>query len=252
MKLAFTISAYRLCDFVHLGLKQLRRLSPESEILVSDDISPESPGIAALASQNGAAYICSKKRRGHFSGDIQSLVYALGFARDRECDVAVKVSQRFIFRKVEAIEAIKRAFENPNICAATPGQPRVNGHAPAAAKGFGQFTTLSDVVSIRTNALSPEELLHMYRKKITTDRAPWASFIEICVDLLHSEKFPGRTLKLEELTNPTSDPIFLRRYQASDVQYRQLAGEHGFGGAFCCDEWARIDGRRYLCRPRVV
>ena len=251
MKLAFTLSTYRLCDFVHLGLKQLRRLSPESEILVSDDVSPESPGIAALASQNGAAYICSKKRRGHFANDLQSFVYALGFGRDRQADVVVKVSQRFVFRKREAIDAIVQAFENPEICVVTPGRPKVNGSAPKSAQGFGAFTTLSDIIAVRVGVISPEEFLHMYRHRIVTEKTPWASFLECATDDLH-RKFAGRTLKLDELTNPTDDPIYLRRYQANSRDYLKLAGEHGFGGAFNCDEWNRIEGRKYLCKPWVV
>lgn len=251
MKLAFTISAYRLCDFVHLGLNQLRKLSPDSPILVCDDPSPESLGIRSHAEQHMATYDVARKRRGHFAGDFQSLVSALVFAQSRGADVAVKVSQRFIFRRPESIEAIQRAFTDPNIMVATPGQPVVNG-VNRATKGFGQFTTLSDVVAIRVGAISPEEMLHMYRQKLLTDRAPWGSFIECAVDMLHSTKFPGRTVKIEELTNPQPDPFYLRRYQAHEGQYRELALEHGWNGRFPVEEWGAIEGRKYLCRPRVV
>lgn len=251
LKLAFTLSTYRLCDFVHLGLKQLRRLCPEADILASDDSSPESRGIEALAKQHGAAYICSKVRRGHFAADFNSFINALVFAKARECDVAVKVSQRFIFRKAEAVEAIRRAFENQDICVVTPGQPRVNGQAGSASQGFGRFTTLSDIVAIRVGAISPEEFLHMYRSRIVTEKTPWASFLECAIDDLH-RKFAGRTVKLEELTNPQPDPWYLRRYQATDQDYRALAKEHGFNGLFTTAEWAQIERRNYLCRPRVA
>lgn len=250
MKLAFTISAYRLCDFVHLGLKQIRKLSPDSPILVSDDISPESLGIRSHAEQHLAAYLPSRKRRGHFSGDFQSLVSALVFAQSRGADVAVKVSQRFIFRKPESIEVIQRAFADPNIMVATPGQPQVNGFN-RATKGFGQFTTLSDVVAIRVGAISAEELLHTYRHQLLTDKAPWGSFIEVAINQLHG-KFAGRTVKIDELTTPQQDPIFLRRYQASEQDYRNLALEHGWNGRFPVAEWGAMEGRNYLCRPKVV
>lgn len=251
MKLAFTLSTYRLCDFVHLGLKQLRKLSPESPILVSDDASPESPGIASHASQHCAQYICSKKRRGHFASDFQSLVNALVFAKSQDCDVAVKVSQRFIFRKPDSIEALSKVFENPEILMVTPGQPKqVNGHN-RAAQGFAQFTTLSDVVALRVSAISPEELLHTYRKRLITDKAPWGSFLEVLVNDLHG-RFGPKSMRMDELTNPQEDPWFLRRYQHTPEDYRKLAGEHGFGGAFNCQEWGNIEGRKYLCKPRVV
>lgn len=251
MKLAFTLSTYRLCDFVHLGLKQLRKLSPESPILVSDDASPESGGISSLANRYCAQYLPTRIRKGHFSGDFQSLVNALVFAKSQGCDVAVKVSQRFIFRKAESIEALKKAFENPEILMVTPGQPRqVNGHN-RAAQGFAQFTTLSDIVALRVSAMSPEELLHTYRKRLITDKAPWGSFLEVLVNDLHG-RFGEKSLRLDALTTPTEDPIYLRRYQHKDEDYRKLAGEHGFGGEFFTGEWGAREGRKYLCRPRVV
>jgi hypothetical protein len=252
LKLAFTISSYRLCDFVHLGLKQLRKLSPESPILVSDDVSPESRGIASHASQHSAQYTCSAKRRGHFANDFQSLVHSLVFAKSQDCDVAVKVSQRFIFRKPESIDVLRKAFENPEILMVTPGQPKqVNGHN-RAAKGFAQFTTLSDVVALRVNAISPEELLAIYRQRLMTDKAPWGSFMEVLCNDLHGSRFAGKTLRMDELTNPQAEPIYLRRYQHKPEDYRNLAGEHGFGGAFRCEEWSVLDGRNYLCKPKVV
>jgi hypothetical protein len=252
LKLAFTISSYRLCDFVHLGLKQLRKLSPESPILVSDDVSPESPGIASHTSQHCAQYICSAKRRGHFANDFQSLVHSLVFAKSQGCDVAVKVSQRFIFRKVESIDALKRAFDNPEILMVTPGQPKqVNGHN-RAAQGFAQFTTLSDVVALRVDAISPEELLAIYRKRLMTDKAPWGSFLEVLCNDLHGSRFAGKTIRAEELTNPTEDPVYLRRYQHKPEDYQKLASEFGFGGMFRCDEWGQIEQKKYLCKPRVV
>lgn len=251
MKLAFTISSYRLCDFVHLGLKQLRKLSPESPIFVSDDISPESSGIKSLAERHLAAYDCSRKRRGHFAADAQSLIASLVFAKARECDVAVKVSQRFIFRKPESIEALKGAFGNPEILMVTPGQPKqVNGHN-RAAQGFAQFTTLSDVVALRVSAMSPEELLHTYRKRLMTDKAPWGSFLEVLCNDLHG-RFGAKSVRLQELTDPVPDQIYLRRYQSTPEDYRKLAGEHGFGGAFDTREWSQIENRHYLCKPKVV
>jgi len=253
--LAFTISSYRLCDFVHLGLKQLRKLTPESPILVSDDVSPESRGIASHASQHCAQYLPTRIRKGHFSGDFQSLVNALVFAESQGADVAVKVSQRFIFRKPESIDVIRKTFSDPNIMVATPGQMSyVNGHASKASRSFALFSILSDVVMIRVGSISAQELLEMYRHRLRTETVQWAAFIEAAVDDLHSRKFPGRTAKIQELTNPVdpADPIYLRRHQHSSEDYKNLGSEHGIGGAFDCREWGAIELRRYLCKPRVV
>lgn len=251
MRLAFTISAYRLHAFVRLGVYQIRELSPESPILISDDPSPESPEIKKIAEQCGCVYRRPAKRRGHFAADFQGLVNALAFAQAAACDVGIKVSQRFIFRKPESIAVLRRAFEDPNIMVATPGQPATNTNNRPSG-GFAKFTTLSDIVAIRVGALSPDDLLQMYRGRLIREKVPWASFIECAIDDLHHSRFPGQTVKIPELTNPTADPVYLRRYQAGEQQYRELALKHGFNGIFPTTEWSQIEGKGYMCRPVVV
>lgn len=250
LKLAFTIGSYRLVDFIQLGIRQLQKLSSDSCILVSDDVSPESSHIKRIADEHCVNYKCSKIRRSHFAGDFQSLVHSLAFAESAGADVAIKISQRTILRKPEAIDVIQRVFADPNICVATPGQPtpKTNNRA---SKGFGAFTTLSDIVMIRVGCMSPQDLLVMYRERLIREKVPWASFIEVMVDSLHS-RFNGRTAKIEEFTNPTTDPLYLRRYQASEKDYRELAMTHGTNGRFPCEEWGQIERREYKCRPVVV
>lgn len=251
MRFAFTIGAYRLVSFIHLSAVQIRKLVPNADILISDDPSPETQHIEKLSKDLNCSYRGARVRRGHFAADFQSLVNALVFAEACGADVAVKASQRFVFRKPEAIECLTRAFENPNILAATPGKPHVlNGSQPS--KGFAQFGTLSDVVAIRVGALSAEQLLHLYRARIIREKVPWASFIECLVDELHSNVFPGRTMKLPELTNPTTDPIYLRRYQSNEQQYRDLALSHGFNGLFPLNEWGMLERNNYMAKPVVV
>lgn len=238
--------------FVQLGLAQLSALSPDSPLLVSDDRAQESDEIKSIAEKYRAKYIVSRVRRGHFANDFQGLVNALAFAQATDCDVGIKVSQRFVFRKEESISAIRRAFEDPQIMVATPGQPSTNTNSRPSG-GFSKFTTLSDIVCIRVGALTPDELIQMYRGRLIREKhIPWGSFIECAVDDLHHTKFPGRTAKIAELTNPTPDPIYLRRYQASPEQYRDLAIKHGFNGLFQTDEWNAIEGRGYMCKPVVI
>lgn len=251
LKLAFTIGSYRLVDFVQLGIRQLQKLSPDSHILVSDDQAEESKHMQLIAEQHGVNYKCSKIRRGHFAADMQSLVNALSFAEAVGADVAIKISQRTVLSKPEALEVIQRTFEDPNICAATPGQPKKT-QGSRAAKGFTAFAILSDIVMIRVGCMTPQDLLVMYRERLIRERTPWSSFIECAVDDLHNRKFPGRTAKIEELTNPTDDPIYLRRYQATESDYIRLAHERGFAGRFPCDEWNVIERQKYQCRPVVV
>lgn len=230
---------------------QLRKLAPDDMIMVSDDPSPQSAEIENIAKEFGLLYKGARVRRGHFGGDFQSFVNGLSFARANGCDVMVKVSQRFVFRKLEAVEVFRKAFSNPNIDAVTPGKPDVKGNNRMSA-GFGAFGTLSDIVGIRASAMSPEQMLDLYRARLLREKVPWASFIECLVDELHSNVFPGRTMKLPELTNPTADPIYLRRYQAQEKDYHALAITHGFNGHFPLGEWGQIEGNAYICKPVVV
>lgn len=252
MRIAFTIGSYRLVDFIKLGIKQIQTLSSDSPILISDDPSVESEYIRRLAKETGCAYSGAKTRRGHFSADFQAIINSIAFAKAAEADVAVKVSQRFIFRKPEAIDVIRKTFEDPNILMATPGQPMVT-NGTKAAKGFSQFSILTDVVMFRVGAITPEELLVMYRARILRERVPWSSFIECTIDELHG-KFQGCTAKLDELTSQPDprDPIYFRRYQNTEQQYRDLALSHGFNGNFTTAEWGAIELRNYMCKPQVV
>lgn len=251
LKLAFTIGSYRLVDFIKLGVRQIQKLSQDSPILISDDHSEESPIISRLADEHGVNYKGSGIRRGHFSADFQALINSLAFAEAAGADVAIKISQRTVLRKPEAIDVIQKSFSDPNICAATPGQPRSNTNN-RASKGFNAFTTLSDIVMIRVGCMTPQELLVMYRSRLINEKTPWACFIECTVDDLHNKKLNGRTVKIEELTNPTQDPIYLRRYQAKEQDYRNLAISQGWNGRFPCEEWNQIERRDYLCRPKVI
>lgn len=253
MKLAFTIGAYRLVPFIKLSILQIRKFCPDAPILISDDPSQETPHIQNLAKELGVQYRGAREKRGHFAGDFQSIVNALAFGEAHDADVTMKVSQRFIFRKQEGIDCIKRTFENPEIMAATPGQPKVHtGSRPS--QGFGAFGTLSDLVMLRVKCMTPEQLLHLYRARLQREKVPWASFIECLVDELHTRVFPGKTVKIEELTNPTppSDPWYLRRYQAEEKAYRELALLHGFNAQFHLGEWGQLEQAAYQCKPVVV
>lgn len=252
MKFAFTIGSYRLFDFVRLAAHQIRRLSPDSPILISDDTAPESHLIEKFANEYNCNYRGARQRRGHFAADFQSLVNALAFAEANGCDVAIKASQRFVFRKPESIEVFRKCFADPKIAVVTPGSPTVMTSHVRSTKGFAAFGTLSDVVAIRVGTITPEQLLQLYRARLLREKVQWASFIECLVDELHGNVFPGRTIKSPELTNPTADPIYLRRYQANQQQYRDLALSHGFAGQFPLNEWGDIERQGYMAKPVVV
>lgn len=251
MKLAFSIGSYRLIDFVKLGINQIQRLCPDAAILVSDDPAHESEKIKAMCDQYGVLYKGARARRGHFSADYQCFVNSLVFGEATGADVAIKISQRLILRLPEAISVIQNTFSDPNIMMATPGQPKII-YGNRSQKSFGSFTTLSDIVMVRVGAVSAKDVLNMYRERLIREKVPWASFIECTIDELHQGPLKGKTIKLEQFTNPSKNPIYLRRYQASERQYRDLALSHGWNGQFPLAEWGALEAGNYLCRPRIV
>lgn len=249
MRLAFTIGSYRLCDFVKLGILQIRKLCPDAPVLISDDRSPESPFMEAIAGELGTSYIASRVKRSHFGGDAQAIVNALAFAEAAECDVAVKISQRFILRLPQVIKVIERTFSDPNIQFASPGQPKTV-HGSKRTMGFGAFAVLSDIVMIRVGAIPPQEIIDVYKRRIERERVPWKDFVESLVHTLHLDTFPGRSVMVPELTEPAPDPIYLRRYQCRAADFVQLAAENGMRGKFPVDEWSAIEAGTY--RPQVM
>ncbi len=254
MRLAFTISSYRLFDFVHLGIKQLRKLcGPDVPILISDDHAVESQYIRQLAKEHGVEYMGSDKKRGHFSGDAQSLVNAISFGVSAGADVAIKVSQRFIFRLPESIKVIERAFAKPEMLIAIPGQPK-RAFGSKAAKGFSNFAVLSDVVMVRPSIQIAARFLQLYRHRITTETVPWKTFIEPAVHAIFNDVGPERSQLIPELTDhmDQANPIYFRRYQNTEEQYRALAATHGILGRFPVVEWGMIEGRMYMAQPVVI
>lgn len=251
MKFAFTIGAYRLCDFVKLNILQLRELCPGALILVSDDKSPETPHMQKMCEELGVSFITSRERRAHFAGDMQALVNSVAFARAAEADVAVKISQRLILRTPEAINCLRKHFEDPNIYFASPGQPKhVRGNKQTA--GFGGFAVLSDLVCTRVGSISPEEIIQCYRDRINNEVVPWKDFIEALVHALHINKFQGHSVMMPEFTDPTHEQIYLRRYQCAEKDYQTLAMSHGFAGLFPQIEWNALDQGRYSAKPVIV
>lgn len=252
MRIAFTISSYRLFDFVHLGLRQIRRLRPDAPILISDDFSPESVYIRQFAKEHGVEFMGSEKRRAHFSGDCQSIVNSIAFAEAVGADVSVKVSQRFIFRLPRSIETIEKVFEDPTAAMAIPGQPKV-AFGSQAAKGFSAFAVLSDVVCCRPSLFPAQRMLDIYRRRVTQETVMWKAFIEGAVHEGFNGLGPAARL-LPELTDHTdpSNPIYLRRYQVGEQQYNQLAAEHGIRGRFPVGEWSQIEGSAYSANPVIV
>lgn len=257
MKVAITVGAFLLHDFVDLNLRQCRRVFPDSPLLVSDDISPRSNDIAKIAKNAGATYIGSNSRRGHFAGDFTAILNAITFAQAHKSDLAVKVSQRFIFKNEVARTLLLDKFEQTLMSYGLPGRMTVDTVRPGGTFSFTMMPVLTDLMVFRVSDCDPEAMACEYKKKVS---AEWGTatgtYIEAIANDWAYSRFKDKTVFLDDFTKHINGrhggDLYLRRNQNHKESYIELAREHGINGDFNLGEWASLEGRAYYPRPRAL
>lgn len=245
MTVAITIGCYKLCSFIELNVLRCRRLLPDVAILLSDDRSDASKDIQALAAKYDCDYVCSPKRRSHFSGDWNHLVNSLVFAKEIGVKIAVKLSQRCIPVLPGFFVALDRAFTDPEVQIGHPGRLNPNQIVRHGSRFYRKFGVLSDILAFRVGAIEPEELLSMYKERNNTGR-PSDSFSETSIGHLLATRFPGRKARLiEEWTNHEhgKPKLFLRKAQSPASDYAQVARMEGLNidKGWDLREWREIE-----------
>jgi hypothetical protein len=251
MKIAITIGAYQLDDFVALNLAQLRAIfGPDVPILVSDDISIRSPVIERVAARYDADYTTSNSRRQHFAGDVQAFINSLAFARANSCDVALKISQRVILIDPAFLEVMRAPFAQGKQIA-LPGKPTAAMLRPGY-RSYSWFKYLTDCVAIRSD-YAPERLVADYRAQLADVKNRVDTFVERLIEDLADKQFPDTTHVWYELTNhmPRRPFRYLRKCQNDQRDYVELAHTHGLDGPYELGEWKRIDPQ-YRPVPTIV
>lgn len=255
MTTCIVIGAYRLTGFVRLNVLRCRRLWPDVPILISDDRSPESAAMERLAEELECDYTCPDKRRSHFSGDFQSFINGLVFALEIGADVVLKLSQRCIPVLPEFRTAMEQAFEDERCQVVLPGQLNPQQIARPGARFYRKFGLLTDIVAMRADAISPEELLRVYRER--NRGKPADSFSETTFGALLESNFRGpRHRLLDEWTHhrPGQPKLYLRKSQSSASDYQQVALMEGLK-EFNWDlrEWIQMEGKNgYKPKADVV
>lgn len=253
MKFAICCSSYLLREFVELNLNRLRFIFGDSPILVSDDRSPNSEQIEAVAAKFNAYYVCSRVRRNHFGGDLASIVNGLTFAEQQGADVFLKVSLRLILLDPQLRNDFTNYFQNRPIDLAVPQRLHPTQTIRKSGMGFVQMPLMTDILLIRVGAIRPQELIDRYRKKVTTEKVKHASFVEaLFTDLKH--EWGHRCMALDELSThiPGQAHRYLRKVQNTRIEYVDTAAKLGIHGPFQTAEWSQIDGVNYRPRPSVV
>lgn len=252
---SITLGAYKLHDFVELNVCRCRVIfGDDVPICIDDDKSEFSPKIQAIAEKYNCGYLCGPVQRGHFAGDAQTITTTLAFGKQMDADIALKLSQRVIPVLPRFRECIEEAFSNPAIKIVVPGRIRMNQIARPSARFFSSFGILTDLIAFRRDAIEPEDFIQFYRDRFQKSTNHADSLIEITIGSLMAERFKDASLALDELANhePFKPKIYLRKAQALEREYQQVADMHGLTGSWNVLDWGMIEKQNYFCRPTQV
>lgn len=256
--IAITIGCYKLTSFIELNVLRCRRLEPGVPILLSDDRSDASKDIQALAEKYDCDYVCSPKRRSHFSGDWNHIINSLVFAKEIGAGIAVKLSQRCVPVLPGFFIALDRVFADPVVQIAHPGRLNPNQIVRMGSRFYKRFGVLSDMLAFRVGAIEPEELLAIYKERNNSSK-PSDSFSETSIGHLLATRFPGKKARvIEEWTNHEhgKPKLFLRKAQSPSSDYAQIAKMDGIAAdvsMYDCREWREIEtGGRYKPKADLV
>lgn len=254
MKFAVVISAYRMADFVALNLAMCKQIFPDCPVLVSDDRSENSEAIEAVASQHGAAYICTRIRKHHFAGDLQSIVNGLVFAKANGCDAMIKCSLRFIILDKSIRDMFEDRMTNHLTDLIVPAKIRNHEIIRRESAMFSMLPILTDCLVMKTGSMSPDDLIALYRHKCSSERVAHASLIEaLFLDLCHGKFKNSHHIEDGISAHQHGQPHrFLRKCQNNRVEYLDLAKRLGITGEFQTAEWKQILGVYYQPKPRAI
>lgn len=251
-RFAVTIGSYALPNFVALNIAALRRLfGSDLPILVSDDRSHLSARIEQISKMNRCAYFCSKIRRMHFAGDMQSLINSVVFAKQMGAEWAVKVSQRLVLFSPNLRPILDRYLADPNIIIALPGSP---DPTRSRSPGFAKYPFLTDVMFLRASEIEPNFLREYYENHWKNGKHYWDGFVELTINSLLKSDWKDRHAVLHELTNmpPGPERLYLRRYQNHAGEYERLAAELGLNlRGFDVSEWKALERGSYSPAPKA-
>lgn len=249
--------SYSLPEFIALNLAQCRDLLGDAvPIIVADDRSAASEQIREVAADREVAYVCSERRRSHFSGDWQAIMVASKWAADQGAPVAIKLSQRLIPLHRRFFEKLLNPFDDPKVAIVLPGRPEKHQFARPESTFYHGFGHLTDVVAFRPEVLTPEFLEQVYRERASgKDKKKGDRLVEVAMGWVIANCLRGwKAVLVDELANHRmGEPrLYLRKAQSNRGEYLKLAEKHGIPGDFDLREWAIIERKGYIaCGPMI-
>jgi len=246
-EIAVTIGAYKLPDFVRLNIRQLKRLIPDSMILVSDDAS----GLQTVAEEEQVEYTTSEGRMSHCSGDWQAFMNACLWGIQTQSRISLKISQRLIPSHADFLTAIRDPLQTHDIV--IPAGMNKASIARSSATFYSRFPVLTDIVAWRTGAFTPEELMSFYRASVNNRTYKNGHLVEFVWHHFTANHRTLKTYRSPELANRRpGTPILLRKCQATEGEYHALAQQVNLVGSFNLSEWNAIEGKQYMPKSCVV
>lgn len=207
-----------------------------------------------MAEEEGVAFITTKNRNSHHGGDWQAFLNALVFARQEGCDIAIKISQRLIPVFPAFWEPMFKAFEDPAIAVAVPGRLDKRQMARPSQMFFTKFPLLTDVLAMRVGEVKPEMLMETYQTRFRTAKTHHDTLVEFAWNHLVTEHFMGRVVVINEWSThePFKPKLYLRKSQSTEGEYKQIGDMDGVSGPWILHDWAQIERKGYVCRPKIV
>ncbi len=254
MKIAVVLGTFSLVNFVRLNLLRLQQLFSDCPVLVADDRSENSDQIKALAEQFGCAFCGSTIQRGHFAGDMQTVIAGLSFAEQEGADILLKLSQRLVPILPVFRDYIETPFADERINIVVPGKISANQIQLPQSKFYSGFGILTDVIAIRVGSITPEQLLRKYTENFKYGRFSPNVLVEVFFGQLLATHFAKAAFVSPALANhtPMEPCAFLRKATNDPKSYEMIAKMHGLKGdelMFDTRELAHIFGKDYLSRP---
>jgi hypothetical protein len=96
MNCGLVIGTYGAVPYIHLSLECRKRFYPDIPTLISDDCSPSSDSLKSLCDTYKADFITNQKHMPDHYGDLSAFVNGFKWAKEKNIDLLLKISRRFI------------------------------------------------------------------------------------------------------------------------------------------------------------
>lgn len=243
---ALTVGSYAMPSFLELNLRALRDVFGSVPILVYDGRSRDSAQIKELADRFEASYLTEMVNRTHWMGCLQNAVCSIAFARETNCDIALKINQRMVLLAENIPNLIEEVFDDASVLLATPPAIRVETIKDDSSKFHARFPRMVDLLAFRAAAIDPQWIAEKYSEQVQTGTGRHDALTEHYWQRMTETEFKDSHRNLPFLSEPSAPPKYLRKCQAESSDYAREATRLGMSDSdFPTQEWSAMLGAAY-------